>query len=160
MVSFDKTSSLGARLAAATLLGAVTLATPMIGSAAESKQVAVKSNAGPQADDVEARIKTLHRELKITPEQESAWTAVAQQMRDNAKTRAEMHQQQMASEKTASAPDMINAYAKTMDAHADSAHKFVNAFQPLYDSMSEQQKKTADVVFRERVHKAAARSKS
>lgn len=159
MVSFNKTSSLGAGLAAATLLGAVTLATPTMGNAAEPKQVAVKAKA-PQGDDVEARIKTLHKELKITPEQESAWNTVAQQMRDNAKARAALHDQQAQAEKTASAPDMIDAFAKSMDARADGAHKFASAFQPLYDTMSEQQKKTADAVFRDRVHEAAKRNKS
>ena len=52
---------------------------------------------------------------------------------------------------------MITAYAKTMDAHADGVHKFATAFQPLYDSMSDAQKKTADEVFRARVHQAAAK---
>lgn len=159
MVSFITTSSLGAGLAAASLLGAMTLATPMTGNAAEPKQVAVKAKAQP-GDDVEARIKALHSELKIRPEQEPGWNSVAQQMRDNAKARAELHVQQIESERTASAPDMIDAYAKTMEFHADGAHKFASVFQKLYDDMSEQQKKTADAVFRDRVHKAAARNKS
>ena len=159
MISINQKSSLGAGLAAATLLGAVSLATPTMGNAAEPKQVAVKAKA-PQGDDVEARIKTLHKELKITPEQESAWNTVAQQMRDNAKAAAALQDQHAEAEKTASAPDMIDAFAKLLDARADGAHKFANAFQPLYNTMSEQQKKTADAVFHDRVHEAAKKSKS
>jgi hypothetical protein len=47
-----------------------------------------------------------------------------------------------------------------MDAHAEAVHKFATTFQPLYDSMTPAQKKTADNVFRERVREAAARKKS
>jgi hypothetical protein len=148
-------------LGTALLFGAVVVATPMTSTAAGPKQqVAMKEKAGPSVDDAETRIKTLHRELKITPEQEQAWNAVAQQIRDNAKQRADAYAQQTASEKTATAPDMINAYAKTVDTQADAAHKFSEVFQPLYDSMSEQQKKTADAVFRNKVHAAAAKAKS
>jgi len=157
MISHDRIS-IGGRIASAALFGAVLVAAPMTATAGP-KQAAVRSNAR-QADDVEARIKTLHSQLKITAEQEQAWNTVANQMRDNAKARAETHQQRLASEQTASAPDMINAYAKSMETQADAAHKFSSAFQPLYDSMSDQQKKTADAVFREKVHKAAARTKS
>ena len=158
MVSFDKTS-ITSRLAAATLFGALAFANVTSGLAAEPKKAAIKSKA-PQGDDVEARIKTLHSQLKITPEQESAWNDVAQQMRENAKARADVRSEQTEAEQTASAPDMINAYAKTMDAHAAGVHKFAGVFQTLYDSMSEQQKKTADTVFRDRVHKAAAKRAS
>jgi hypothetical protein len=147
-------------LGTALLFGALVVATPMTATAAGPKQVAMKDKAGPSADDVETRVKTLHRELKITPEQEQAWNAVAQQIRENAKARADAHAQQTASEKTATAPDMINAYAKTVDTQADAAHKFSGVFQSLYDGMSEQQKKTADAVFREKVHAAAAKARS
>ena len=158
MIAYDRIS-IGGRVASAALFGAVLVAAPMTATATGPKQAAVHTGAR-QGDDVEARIKTLHGQLKITPEQEQAWTTVANQMRDNAKARAETHQQRLTSEQTATAPDMINAYAKSMETQADAVHKFSSAFQPLYDSMSDQQKKTADAVFREKVHKAAARTKS
>jgi len=143
-------------LAAMTLSAAV-LGPPSFGFAADIKPVAMKSTTPMRGDDVEARIKTLHSQLRITAEQESQWTTVADAMRSNAQSRTDLHAEQITAEKTATAPDMITAYAKTMDAHADGVHKFATAFQPLYDGMSDVQKKTADEVFRARVHEAAAR---
>ena len=154
-----RTTSLSARLAAGMLVAGVVLASPLPGSAKTlEKVVAVRSRATPgQPQDVEGRIKTLHRELRITPEQEQAWNNVAQAMRDNAKTMEDLQRQQADSERTATAPDMINAFGKTTDAHADAIKKFAAAFQPLYDGMSDAQKKAADTVFRSRVHEAAQR---
>ncbi len=140
------------RVAAAALFGVAILAYPLVGIAAKAKTA--------QSADVETRIKTLHTQLRITPEQETAWKDVAAAMRDNAKTMEELRRQQAEKEKTASAPDVINAYGQTMDAHADAIHKFATAFQSLYDDMSTTQKKTADEVFRHRVHEAAKRHKS
>jgi len=137
-------------------LSAAVLGSPSLGFTRDVNPVAVKTTQM-RGDDVEARIKTLHSQLRITPEQESQWTTVADAMRSNAQARADLHADQTTAEKTATAPDMITAYAKTMDAHADGVHKFATAFQPLYDGMSDAQKKTADEVFRARVHEAAAR---
>ena len=151
-------STMGARLAAATLLGAVVLASPMLGPTRAVVEASTKGKAG-QEWDVEARIKTLHSQLRITAEQEAAWSNVAQVMRGNAKAMTEQHKEQAASERSATAPAMLNAYAETIDAHADGIHKFIPIFQTLYETMSESQKKTADAVFRDRVHAAAARKR-
>ena len=140
------------RTAAAALFGAAILAYPLVGIAAKAKTA--------QSSDVETRIHTLHTQLRITPEQETAWKDVAAAMRDNSKTMEDIRTQQAEKEKAASAPDVINAYGQTMDAHAQAIHKFATAFQSLYDGMSAPQKKTADEVFRHRVHQAAKRQKS
>jgi len=137
-------------LAAATALGASSL---------PSAHAAV-SKARPGREDVETRIRTLHTQLHITPQQEQAWNDVAQIMRDNAKAMQDRRNDQSDRERTATAPDMLNAYAQTIDGHAEGVHKFIPAFQKLYDSMSDDQKKNADVVFRGRVHEAAAKGKS
>jgi periplasmic protein CpxP/Spy len=141
-------------------LAAIVLAQPVTGFGADVKSVAAKTKSQQQPGDVEARITTLHKQLRITPEQEAAWNDVAQAMRDNAKTMGDLRRQQVEKERTASAPDMIHAYGETVDAHANGVHKFAEIFQPLYDSMSEVQKKTADAVFRERVEAARTRQKS
>jgi hypothetical protein len=54
---------------------------------------------------------------------------------------------------------MLNAYADTVDALGKGIRTFIPTFQTLYDTMSEAQKKTADAVFRNRVHAASARRK-
>lgn len=157
MHSFTK-PSVGTRLGAATLLGALVLAGPVTGPAAVAAHAAPKGSAS-RGDKLEARIKTLHSQLHITAAQEPTWNNVAQVMRDNAKTMSDLGRQQAEAERSASAPDMLNAYAKTIDGYADGIHKFIPIFQTLYDTMSEAQKKTADTVFRTRVHTAAARRK-
>lgn len=147
------TRYLGACVATAAAIGALVLVQPTIG-------LAKAKTGGQRGPDVETRITTLHKELRITPEQESAWNGVAQAMRENAQRMTEVRRQQDESEKTANAPQVIEAYGKTMDAHAESIRKFAGVFQSLYDSMSDGQKKTADQVFRRRVQEASARQKS
>jgi hypothetical protein len=132
------------------------LTVPAMGTAKDFARVAAKNKAtAEQRDDVEARIKKLHAELVITPEQEAAWQNVAQVMRENAKTMDEFRMH--ASGTPGPAPNVIAAYAKTMEQHADGILKFATTFQSLYDGMSDEQKKTADEVFRYRVEKAAAK---
>ncbi len=136
------------------------LAAPTTGHAADHvRHVAVQSQTM-RGQDVEARIKTLHGQLRITPEQESQWKDVADAMRENAKTMTDLRGQQADATKSATAPEMIDAYGKTMDAHANAIRKFGAVFQTLYDGMSAPQKKTADAVFRERVQQAEKRGKS
>ena len=49
--------------------------------------------------------------------------------------------------RTMSAVDDLETYQKIAQAHADGLQKLVTAFQPVYDSMSDDQKKNADQVF-------------
>ena len=142
--------SLGACLATATAIGALVLVQPATG-------LAKAKGSAPRGQDVETRITTLHKELRITPEQEPAWNGVAQAMRENAQRMMDARRSQEESEKAATAPQMIDAYGKTMDAHAEAVRKFSDVFRSLYDSMSDAQKKTADQVFRRRVQEASAR---
>lgn len=160
-------------LAAATLLGALVLAAPSSaapadpakapGAALPSAQIML-AQAAPSAppagtvtpskaarlsptERVEARIKALHANLKITPAQEPQWTAVAQVMRDNAKAIEAISDQRTKNIKTMSAVDDLRSYETLAEAHADGLKKLVGAFQPLYDSMAPDQKKNADAVF-------------
>jgi len=48
-----------------------------------------------------------------------------------------------------SAVDDLRSYQKLADAHADGLKKLVPAFEALYNTMSQDQKKTADAVFAE-----------
>lgn len=149
-----RTTTIGAGL----LLGVV-LAAPPVGHAANLTRVAVSPRTA-HGNDVEARIKTLHKELRITPEQESQWKDVANAMRENAKTMTDLRTRQSDTTTAATAPEMIDAFGKTVDAHADAIHRFGAVFQTLYDGMSAPQKKTADAVFRERVRAAAKKGQS
>jgi periplasmic protein CpxP/Spy len=99
---------------------------------------------------VETRIKQLHSQLKITPDQEQAWDAVASVMRDSAANIDQLSQQRTEGRSTMSALDNLKSYQSIADAHADEMNKLVPAFEALYDKMTPAQQKNADMVFRPR----------
>ena len=158
-------------LAAATLLGAALVAGParaasldqpaqaapvLLAQTTTTSQpsTAAKPKRSP-ADRVEAHIKKLHAQLKITPAQEPQWTAVAQAMRDGAQQmQAAIQQRQQAAKMTA--VDDLKAYQAIADAHSQDLQKLIPAFQALYATMSDDQKKNADAVFGQ--HRRHARS--
>jgi len=114
---------------------------------ASSQTVKPRSDA-----QVEARITQLHKELKITKNQESDWNALAQDMRDNARTMSSELKSRNGT-KPMNAVDNLKSYAKIADTHADGLKKIVPDFEKLYASMSPAQKKTADTIFNQRVNK-------
>jgi hypothetical protein len=106
----------------------------------------------PRSDaQVETRITQLHKQLKITKDQESNWNAVAQDMRDNARAMSS-DLGDRTSTKSMSAADNLKSYAKIADTYADGLKKIAPDFAKLYDSMSPAQKKTADTLFNQRIN--------
>ena len=105
-----------------------------------------KHHKSPQ-ERVEKRIKELHDKLKITSEQEKEWNTVADTMRDSEKSMHDLIADRHAKGATRTALDDLGSYQKIAAAHAESLSKFINAFQPLYQNMSDEQKKNADGVF-------------
>ena len=99
-------------------------------------------------DRVEVRIKDMHAKLKITQAQEDQWAKVAQVMRDNEKTIEPLIKARADDAKTRTAVDDLKSYGEITDAHADGIKKFAPVFATLYASMSDAQKKEADVLFR------------
>jgi hypothetical protein len=103
---------------------------------------------------VEARIAQLHKELKITKDQESDWNTLAQDMRQNAQRMSSLLQERAAASKSKpmNAVDNLKSYEQITDAHAEGLKKITPDFEKLYDEMSPAQKKTADTVFNQRVN--------
>ncbi len=148
--------------AAATLLGVVVLASPVM--AGNSKTITVASSsqtmASPASADataVEARIKELHRKLHITAAQKPQWDTLAQVMRDNAQAMSDLKKQRAADAQTMNAVDVVKSYESVIEAHEDGMKKFVPPFEALYNTMSDAQKKTADSLFRTREKVSAAK---
>ena len=106
-----------------------------------------KTAKGTHSERVESRISEMHTKLKITPAEEGQWNSVAQVMRDNAKTLDTLTQARISNASTMTAIADLKSYSEITDAHAEGLKKFVAAFQPLYDSMSDAQKKGADMLF-------------
>jgi periplasmic protein CpxP/Spy len=102
-----------------------------------------------KAETVEARIASLHAELKITPDEDTKWNGVAQAMRENV-----ANLEKLVAEKRTQAPQNMTAlddlmtYQKFAQAHVDGLKNLTAAFKSLYDSMPDVQKKNADQVFR------------
>ncbi|HEX7912268.1 MAG TPA: Spy/CpxP family protein refolding chaperone [Paraburkholderia sp.] len=96
--------------------------------------------------NVEDRITYLHSQLKITSAQETQWNAFANVMRSNGETMGQLFQQRRAATNVSALDDM-KQYATIAQAHADGMKKLVDAFDPLYNSFSPEQKKLADATF-------------
>ena len=155
-------------VAIAALLGAALLASPLTAARADSAatapiqlaqamphHAATKSTPN-RSETVDQRIANLHKELKITPDEEANWTAVAQAMRDNAAA-----MDKLVAERTAEAPqtmtalDDLNSYQKFAQAHVDGLKNLIASFSTLYNAMPDPQKKVADQVFGNFRHQGA-----
>jgi protein CpxP len=97
---------------------------------------------------VDERITQMHQRLKITPEQQQGWDAFAQVMRDNVSATSEAYQKRQASIATMSAPENMQNFAQIEQARAQGVQNLAAAFQTLYGTLSDEQKKTADAMFR------------
>ncbi len=97
---------------------------------------------------VEERITYLHSALKITSAQEAQWNTFADVMRANGDTMNQLYEQRMENQNRNALDDM-KQYAQISQAHADGMQKLVAAFEPLYSSLSPEQKTLADKAFRQ-----------
>ncbi|MGO8865577.1 MAG: Spy/CpxP family protein refolding chaperone [Alphaproteobacteria bacterium] len=137
---------------AAAILGAVLFILPSAAMAQASPAPAPAAKAAPANPRLEARIKSLHKALQITAAQEPQWQAVADLMRDNTKTTRALIEEREAKAKTMTAVEDLLAYEAIVDAHAAGVKKLMTAFETLYASLSDTQKKKADALFRPRQH--------
>ncbi|MCC7048301.1 MAG: Spy/CpxP family protein refolding chaperone [Alphaproteobacteria bacterium] len=123
--------------------------------AAAPSSVAARTWSTPER--IEARVQDLHQRLGIRPEQESKWKAVADAMRENGKNmEAAMDKRRDAWAKMSAIED-LKSYQQMSEAHSDALKNMIDAFTPLYDSMSPDQRHAADEVFH-RYNQAAAAS--
>jgi hypothetical protein len=100
----------------------------------------------------EGHLAALKYELKITPKQEDAWNTFAKAVRENAKDKEEAMKESGMPRRAAmqtnganrTLPDEIAAREKMMKAAMGRLEKYKKAVDPLYKSLSDEQKKTAD----------------
>lgn len=144
-------------------LAAIAQTTPPAASATAPK--AAPSNAAPGSNGpasqrhdmskrVDQRIDQLHSELHITSAQQSQWDQFAQVMRDNARGMDQMLDQRGTQLASMNAAETMQSYAQLAEQHATDVQKLASAFQPLYDSMSAEQKQNADTVFRGKANRS------
>jgi hypothetical protein len=138
--------------AIATLTGAALLAGSLGPAAAQTptdkKPPAAAAATSSKPETVEQRITQLKVALKITPDQESKWNAVAQAMRDNAASMEKLIATKRAiPPEKMTAVDDLKTYEEFTEVRLDGLKHLTSAFKSLYDSMSADQKKNADQVF-------------
>ena len=156
MTKFLGFTPLARSLAIASLTGAALLAGslgPVMAQTATTPDGKVTPPAAAAAisskpETVEQRITMLKTSLKITPDQEKKWDAVAQSMRDNASAMEKLVATKRAipPEKT-TAVDDLKTYQEFTEVRLDGLKHLNSAFKSLYDAMTPEQKKNADMVF-------------
>ncbi len=113
-------------------------------------QSPIQRNAAeqPRVDPIVARIRYLHDTLQITAAQEPLWANVAQVMRENAAAVALLIEERAKTATSGNAIDNLGSYERLGEAQLTGLKNFSAAFQALYASFSDDQKKIADEVFR------------
>ncbi|HEX4260418.1 MAG TPA: Spy/CpxP family protein refolding chaperone [Acetobacteraceae bacterium] len=110
----------------------------------------------PQAEAaIDRRIQTLRTQLGITEAQTPLWDAFAKAMRENAQGTDALFAQRAGAIATMSAVDNMHDYARIARAYADNTERLATAFDSLYASLSQTQRRTADAIFRQQATTAA-----
>jgi hypothetical protein len=134
-------------LFSATVAAALWSAPTLLMAQTVAKPVAQQHPAPPSSATVEQHITQLHTQLGITPAEQVQWDAFAQVMRDNADQMSAAFSERGSGVTNMSALDNMQSYARLAQVHAANMQKLASAFEPLYESFSDQQKKRADQVF-------------
>ena len=109
------------------------------------------NNAHREGDHIEGHIAFLKAELSITPAQEALWEKVTAAMRADVaeyQTAVQQYSGRTSAEPTAIQDLMERATFTAL--RAQSERRFLDAFRPLYESLSASQKQAADDLFGER----------
>ena len=143
-------------------LPALALVAALAGTAGLSTLPALAQTAQPQAQDqarehqghhrdfsaarhIDGRIAYLKAELKITPQQEPQFDRVAQAMRDNAAAKDQAMQKMRGDrDQPKNAVERLELRQQLAAERAQDSQRFLDAFKPLYASLSDDQKKAAD----------------
>ena len=97
----------------------------------------------------EAQIKQLQNELDITKDQEQLWINLTQVMRGNAKEMDEFFTKARADNaKNMNALDRMKFQGQITEIQLDQLKKLIPPFEAFYSSLSDEQKKDTDTIFR------------
>jgi hypothetical protein len=127
---------------AAPSAAAPSAAAPSAGAPAMNKDIQAK---------VEAHIKQLHTQLKITQAEDKDWSQFADVMRGNARDMQAAMQEREQQYAQMNALQNMESYQKLAETHAEHLQKLVSAFETLYNALPDEQKKVADQVFHAKI---------
>lgn len=98
-------------------------------------------------EHTEARIKELQSVLKITEAQEKLWDNLTQVMREDAKEMDALTENKAEKTKNMNAVEWMKFHSQITETRSNQMKKFIPPFEELYASMSDEQKKNADILF-------------
>ncbi len=107
------------------------------------------SQLRPGVVKLEKRIAMLRDQLGITAAQRKPWREFAAVLRANESAMYVVVARRAARIRTGSAPENLRLYGLVAAVHAANVQRLLGAFQPLYDVLSERQRKIADTVLRD-----------
>jgi protein CpxP len=108
---------------------------------------------------VDSRIADLRSKLHITAAEEPQWHQFADVMRTNARAMAQKFAEREQKFRTMNAVENMQSYAGIAEQHAKNMERLVPVFQNLYNALSDQQKRTADRLWRSYAGRAGRRHK-
>lgn len=127
---------------------AATLVLPVAGWAQTKTAAATTEPATSRQAKVEARIADMYATLHITKAQDADWNQFAQVMLDNAQAMDATIGKAGADDATRTADQIMAGYAAVSQQHAQNVQKLSAAFTTLYATLTPDQKKAADEMFR------------
>jgi hypothetical protein len=116
-------------------------------ASAKNKSSAVARTSA--VDHTEAQIKQLQGSLNITKVQEELWINFTQVMRENAKEMDALFAKVRAENaKTMNAVESMKFHSQITETQLGHLKKLIPPFEAFYASMSDEQKKSTDTIFR------------
>jgi hypothetical protein len=130
-------------------------ANPSFADSGKKKSPAVAKISA--VEHTEGRIKELQGALKITDAQKELWNNLTQVMRENAKEMDALTKDKAENIKTMNAVEHMKLHSQISEAQLNQLKKFIPHFEALYASMSDEQKKITDTIFRTGIHEKQKR---
>jgi predicted PurR-regulated permease PerM len=134
-------------------------ANPSFAASGKKKPSAVDRTSA--VEYTEAQIKQLQGALKITEAQQELWDNLTQVMRENAEDMdaltASLAKERAEGTKNINAVEHMKLHSQITKAHLDQLEKFIPPFEAFYDSLSDEQKKSTDTIFRTGIYGKAKR---
>ena len=108
-------------------------------------------------EHTEARIKELESVLKITKDQTKPWDNLTQVMREDAKAMDTLTKDRAGNVKNLNAVEQMKFHSQMIETRLNQMRRFIPLFEELYASMSDEQKKNADTIFRKGIMRKSKR---
>ena len=108
-------------------------------------------------EHTEAQIKELQDALKITGAQEVLWKNLTLVMRENAKEMDALTKERAEATKTMNAVERLKFHSQITEARLNQMKKLIPPFESFYASMTDEQKKSTDTIFRTGKHEKQKR---